>query len=266
MAIKKVMIGIAFTAIFCMIQVSLVNAIEYGLDVGEAYYNWKEYTRCGTVEESGSMWTLGGYVAGAPFANVQPLRLRSDVEVFSGRVFYDTYYGTVPACNPDTVDSNYLGFRGEGSAGWHMTFSQMQVEPFVSLAYRGWRRSVGTDIAQGYPEWYRTLYGRIGVRADYILPWGMTFHSTFSFDPMLWVEEEIDWMTISGETLVVKNGRRVGWTIESGLQWRSLKATAYWQATRLGKSNEVSCQGGASICFQPKSIQDIIGFKLGYLF
>lgn len=263
---KKAVIRFVFTTIFYMIHVSLVHAIQYGLYVGEAYYNWKEYTRCGTVEESGSIWTLGGHVAGAPLVNVTPLRFRGDVEVFTGRVFYDTYYGPAPACNPDGVDSNYLGYKVEGKTGWQIILGRVQVEPFLGLAYRGWRRGIGSNVAAGYPEWYGTLYGQVGLRISYELSRDITLSSNLSADPMFWAKEKIDWTEISGETLKATNGRRLGWTIEGGTRWKHLEATVYWQATRLGKSNEISCQGGASICWQPKSLQDIIGLKLGYLF
>jgi len=262
MAMKKTVVGMAFLVVFCLIQVSLAHAIEAGVDVGTAYYRWWEFTTLGVIKEAGNIRTVGGHIAGVPLQKLPALKLRGNVLLFHGQVDYDT---KTSLGTPVKTTSNYLGFKVEGNTGWCFVYEQTCIEPFLGLAYRIWERDIdSTSIVQGYPELYSALYGKIGMRVDHKPQEGITIYTAWSIDPMLWARERIDWTSISGETLVVNNGRRVGWTIEGGAHWNYFEALAYWQATRLGKSNEVSCSG--IICFQPKSFQDVIGFKVGYLF
>ena len=57
-----------------------------------------------------------------------------------------------------------------------------------------------------------------------------------------------------------------GLKFEGGAGWTHLEATVYWQATRFGKSNEVVSSGCPTGCLQPKSDQDVVGIKVGFVF
>ena len=235
--------------------------IDLAISGGVAYYTWKENTSVGTPKESGAIWTIDGSIGAAPFEKLPDLRLHGDAQLFFGRVGYDTFIqGTGTPVNTDT---DYFGLKFEGGAGWRITYRETSVEPFLGLAYRIWWRDIlTTSVATGYLEWYRTLYGRIGIQAKHTLKKGITLYTTFSLDPMLWAEEKV----YLGETLTFENGRQAGWEIEGGARWNHLEATGYWQATRFGESNVVISPGCPNGCIQPKSDQDIIGFKVGYLF
>jgi hypothetical protein len=261
--IKAMIAGLTFVILIGVGSMPAAIALEAGVDVGTAYYNWQEQTSCGTAEETGPIATLGGYISGVPDKRQPALRLRSDLEFFMGQVDYDTFYG---ACIASPHDTNYWGVKLEGSGGWRIAIGKHYLEPFLGFAYRTWQRDIESRAAQGYPEWYRTFYGRIGIRSSVKLSPGLTFKSAFSLDPMLAAREEVDWRSVAGfrEKIHIKNGRRLGWSVQTGIQLNHLEVVAYWQATRLGKSHSVSC--GSTTCFQPKSSQDVIGFKLGYLF
>jgi hypothetical protein len=285
--IKKVMV--ALVMMVSINHASLAHALEIGQELGVAYYTWKEDTRFGTVKESGPIWTLGWSLSSV--SQDTKMKGHGNLEIFWGTVDYDTvavdqFGNFVSFVNTDT---SYLGFKIEGSTGWpivlrsrdeneeigaddpiqgqddietsetiedknHIVFT---VEPFVGLAFRMWDRVIeNSDVAAGGIELYRNLYARIGVSATQALNESMTIYETVSADPMLWAREKAD----AGGVLSFKNGRKVGWEIEAGARFRTVNIAAYWQATRLGKSDVVSG------FFQPKSDQDIIGLKFGYLF
>jgi hypothetical protein len=246
------------------------RAIDYRLEVGMPTYQWKEHFSAGTPRESGPLLTLGGYVSGFPWESAPAATLRGDFEMFLTRVPYSTFTQSLSgptAVTPVDTHSDYLGFRYEGSLGRRFGSEVTGVEPFLGLGVRWWLRYIETtDAATGYPELYHTLYGRVGVRANRAFGERFLLHGAASIDPLLWAQERIDWTDISGEKLTVRNGKRAGWTIELGVGDGSLDGTVYWRATRLGKSNAVSCLGGTSLCSQPESDQDIIGMKLGFVF
>jgi hypothetical protein len=254
--------------ILCLLTIFLAPPVSYplelGVDLDLAYHSWREHTSLGNLKESGGIWTVGGFIGGNFFGRIPALRLQGDAELFFGRVDYDTKTTTGI---PSNTESAYLGVKAEGSAGWLFDYGRTHLEPFLGIAYRGWERNIeSTGVAQGYPEYYNIIYSKVGIRADHRLSPEMVLHGALSLDPMLWAEEEIDWTSVSGETLVVRNGKRLGWTIEGGARWKHWKATGYWHAIRLGKSSEVSCLSGTSICFQPKSDLDTVGMTIGYLF
>ena len=247
------------------------HALEWGTKVSIESYTWKEETACGTLKENGPQLTGGGYLSGTPLAQAPPLRLRGVLQLSLGWVDYDTVVQSLNqsglSCTPENTDTFYLGFKGEGDVGWRMAFGRSRIEPFLGLAYRTWLRSIQDGpTASGYPEIYRLLYGRVGLRAGHEMQNGIGLNVSLSADPVLWARETIDWEGVTGETLRVKNGRKVGWTMEAGAHWPWFDLTAYWQAIRLGESNRVSCYSGTRVCVQPDSKQDAIGLQLGYLF
>ncbi len=261
---KRVAVLVAIAGGF--VYVETARALEYQVEAGAAWYQWKEHTSVGIPKEHGPMLSLGGWVSGYPLEEGVPrLTLRGDVELFVARVRYDTFLQP-PLLTPVATYSDYVGSRYEGSLGWRFPARRARIEPFVGLASRWWLRYVeSSGVAQGYPEQYQTIYGRIGLRG--VLPLGqrLTFHAGVSHDPMLLARERVDLSDISGEVLSLKNGREAGWTAEGGVRSRTLDLTVYGQATRFGKSNEVSCLG-VFVCFQPPSDQNIVGLRVGFTF
>jgi len=246
-------------------------AIDYRLEASLARYHWTEDV--GSVqpeEKNGPMYELGGYVVGSPFASRPELTLRGELQVFHASVDYDTFLLGSPQTAVDT-QTVYWGAKHELDLGVRVKGGRTTVEPFMGLAYRWWQRYIkSTDSVTGYPEWYRTLYGRLGLRGEHWFSRRVALITTASVDPMLWARERIDLGDISGEILTVRNGKRSGWTLEIGVQQlapdgrHEVDASLFWQATRFGESNVVACGlGGSGGCLQPESDQNIIGLKIG---
>jgi hypothetical protein len=245
-------------------------ALEYRMKPGLALYQWKEAFDQRTPKESGPIITFDVSVSGFPSTVNPDLSLRSDFQIFLGRVAYDTFAQslTTPSAlttlNTHTV---YLGFSYEGSAGLRLTSGPRVVEPFIGYGLRWWLRHIeSASGVSGYQEFYTTIYNRVGVRWQHGVGERHAIFSTVSVDPMLWAREQIDWSSISGETLTLRNGIRPGWTVEFGVRGPTMDGTVYWRATRLGESNAVSCSGGTARCLQPESQQDVIGVNVGFVF
>lgn len=259
--------GLAWLLVFAADPVRAVSALEWGAQISVESFTWAEETQCGTLKERGPRLTGGGYLSAPPLARLPSLRLRGDLQGSLAWVDYDTAVQSGSTCSPENTDTFYLGLLAEGGVGWRLGLRHGWFEPFAGLAFRNWRRHIQDGpTAKGYPETYRLLYGRGGLRFVYGLPEGLRLTGSFSVDPVLWAKEVINWGDVTGETLKVDNGKRMGWTVETGVLWMGFDLRAYWQAVRLGESTRVSCYSGTRECFQPKSRWDVIGLKLGYLF
>jgi hypothetical protein len=263
--------------------------MEYRLEGSAAHYRWVEDFQPDDIEERGPVFQLGGYVTGFPSTANPALTLRGDVRMFFGRVTFETFnldLGT-GSTTPVTTRTSYLGFTQEGSVGLRgSTRNSGYVEPFVGLGHRWWLRDIGGDT--GYPEYYRQIYGRVGLRTENTLGASgggagpVKLRVTLSIDPQLWARERIDLsefafmdsgsgLLLQGRELTVKNGLRPGWTTEIGLRRGQVDITGYWQAVRFAKSDEVVCFTSSSPsvqvrCHQPRSSQDIFGLRLGIAF
>jgi hypothetical protein len=279
---RKILMGLTFVMLFNSVYADIVFAIESRLDVGSAYYTLQEDTSQGTLKESGPIWTLGLSLSSSLTPETKTLRGHANVEVFWGQVDYDS---KTQSGVPVNTDTNYRGFKIEASTGWPIVYQTddesdelreqfkakgikilksnkkrvlFSVEPFIGLAVRWWDRMVENAApTPGRIELYRTFYARAGILGSWMPKKSTEIYWAFSADPMLLAQERTQNST---GVLFLENGRRLGWEFEAGGRFQKISATAYWQATRLGESDVVS---GYS---QPKSDQDIIGLKLGYLF
>ena len=264
-------------------------AVEYRLEGSVAAYRWVEDLGSrDDVKEFGPVLQLGGYVSGFPYISGSPsaaaLTLRGDVRLLVGRVEFDTFNQDLltGVLTPAKTHTSYIGFTQEGSVGLRQGGEGGYLEPFLGLGYRWWWRDVGSDT--GYPEYYRLIYGRIGMRTEHGLSQTLKFRTTFSIDPLLWAREQIDLtdfaylddrfapaVLVEGQRVTVRNGRRSGWTLEAGLRQGSLDVAGYWHAVRLKESNRVICYDSVQPlarreCWQPHSNQDIFGLRVGVAF
>lgn len=264
-------------------------AIEYRLQGDVAAYRWVEDLGQTEVKESGPVFQLGGYVSGFPYISGSPsestavMTLRGDLRLLVGRVEFETFNQDLVtgALAPLTTHSTYLGTTQEGTIGLHQGVESGYLEPFIGLGYRWWLRDIGGDT--GYREYYRLLYGRVGLRTEHGLGKTTKFRTVFSVDPLLWARETIDFsdsafndptfggVLVVGQRFTVENGLRPGWTIEMGFRQAHIDVTGYWQAVRLGESDLVvgydSAIPAARRFFrQPESHQDILGLRVGVEF
>jgi hypothetical protein len=230
-------------------------AVESGVDARVAFYRWEEDLQPIAPLETGPMAFVGIWLQGTPLKARPALRLRGDLRLLVGDVNYDTALIAAPSV-PVSTRTEYLGAIQEVSVGRRVLRKRGFIEPFAGLAYRWWLRSIeSTSTVTGYDEWYRTLVLRLGIRGQREISARTNLYWEFSGDPMLWAKEDIELGPPVG-TLHLNNGKRIGWTIETGLRARVIDMGVFWQAVRLGESTVDSG------FFQPKSDQDIIGAKL----
>lgn len=262
-------------------------AMEYRLEGSVAQYRWVEDLGISGIsdpEELGPVFQLGGYASGFPSESLPALTLRGDVRLLVGRVQYDTYnqdLNNPGLLFPITTHTSYIGSTQEGTVGLRQGIEGGYLETFVGLGYRWWWRDLGGDT--GYPEYYRVIYGRVGLRTEHGLGRTMKFRAVFSVDPMLWARETIDFsgssfndpafgnVPVVGQRFTVENGLRPGWTIEMGIRQTNIDVTGYWQAVRLDESDlavgyDSSTPAARRFFRQPESRQDILGLRLGVAF
>jgi hypothetical protein len=183
-----------------------------------------------------------------------------------GNVDYETALISAPS-TPISTETEYVGSFQEVSVGWRIQQPRGFMEPFGALSYRWWLRSIQSNsTVLGYDEWYYTLVGRLGVRGELRASKDSAAYWELSGDPMLWAREDIDLEDAFGETLRVSNGKRMGWTVETGWRGRRGDLGVFWQAVRFGESDVVPCSISPSGCLQPKSNQDIVGVKTALTF
>lgn len=244
------------------------KAVKIHTEVGVASYSWKEFIAAEILKESGAIGTLSGFWTSTPRHIPPPWVLRSQMEVFLGRVNYQT--GTIESdgsFKPSMTRTRYLGVDAAADLGRIFRSDPRILEPFLGLGSRLWVRDIlSTEVALGYPEYYQTLYGRAGVRVTIPLNGNRTVELTGVLEPMLWARETVDLSHVSAETLDLRNGRENGWMLQLKSGWYGGHLSVYWKAVRLGRSNAVSCEGGLSLCVQPRSHQDVVGFRVGFPF
>ncbi|MFZ5877492.1 MAG: hypothetical protein ACOYXU_13970 [Nitrospirota bacterium] len=237
-------------------------AVESGVDLRVAFYRWEEELQpVGFIDplETGPMAFVGGWLDGAPMKTHPALRLRADLRLLVGYVNYETALIAAPTV-PINTNTSYFGSIQEASVGWRIKRTRWSLEPFGAVAYRWWLRSIESNSsAMGYDEWYQMVVLRLGMRSELAISDRAALYGEFSGDPTLWAKESIDGV-LAGEVIRVENGKRLGWTIETGLRARQVDLGVFWQAVRLGESTVD--QG----FFQPPSDQDIIGLKAAVSF
>jgi hypothetical protein len=258
-------IGLALTA-------QPAQAVEAQLDATLAAYRWIEHPPQvdPPPEETGPMLLLGGFIAGSPVAARPQLTLRGEARLMLGRVQYDTALISSPSTRVST-HTGYAGLTQEGSVGWRMSGPRWRVEPFLGVAYRWWLRNIeSTGNVSGYPEWYHTIVGRVGLRLEQTPPGPrpksavaepIRVYGALSADPLLWSQEVVDLTDVGSTSVVLSNGLRVGWTLEAGLRQAGASVGVFWQAVRFGESNVVPPG-----VLQPESSQDILGLKVAASF
>ena len=260
--VKRLAWLVAVTA-FCVTSAP-AWAIEAGVDARLAFYRWEENVQPIAPQETGPMALVGGWVSGSPRPTTPSLRLRADVRLLFGYVHFDTALLSAPTV-PRSTESVYLGSIQEGSVGWRIQRPTGHIEPFAALGYRWWLRHIQSNsTVTGYDEWYRVIVLRIGIRGELAISNSAALYGEFSGDPVLWAREDIDFN--GDETLHVENGKRLGWTIETGLRTRVIEVGVYWQAMRLGQSTVDVSSIIPNCCLQPESDQDIIGVKVAVPF
>lgn len=250
---------------------------EWDLHLKVEIFDWKEYNDAGVrnLKESGELYSLGGSALLGLYD--QSLVLKLDGELFGSVVGYRGQTqadadNPTQSERPVTTDVSYLGSDLRGDLGWNFPLNHFSCQPFVGGGYRWWLRelqdssAVSTDNvpfqASGYTEYWQTVYGRLGARAEYQSEGRLAFFAGGGGKYPLYTANMVDFSGIGTRTF-----HPVGaWSgfAETGVSYRQLRLTLSYEGFRFSSSSLV--QVGTQYFFQPKSTSDIYGLSLGWLF
>ncbi len=219
-------------------------------------FTWKEFTNGSELlEESGPIYALGGL---ATLEN-NSLTFRGRGEFFAGSITYD---GQTQAGTPVETDTDYVGIKLEGDAGWKKRFEdKASIEPFAGIGFRVWNRDIqSTDNATGVEEKWTSIYARLGLRGDSALTDKLTVFAEGGVKFPFYNTNRVD---VYDVTLEPK--RKASGFAEVGLKWKKLKASVFYEGLRFDESDVEPIGGGLGV-FQPKSEADIFGLNVGRSF
>jgi hypothetical protein len=231
-------------------------------------FTWKEFDEDGSrlLKETGPLVGFG-------FAywreSDDHFILMPSAEVFGGQVDYD---GQTQTGIPVSTDVGYFGMNFKFDIGRRFRPAQgFYLEPFGGLGYRFWFRdirdsttSTGTPVS-GYTEGWSVWNARLGLRGG----------KEFSETSRLFVEAGMKLPLYNENTAYLSNvglgsdvtfnpGKMVSYFAEAGVKINRFKGSLFYDGLRFSKSNTV--QSGIYLYWQPKSMMDIYGLKLGVSF
>jgi hypothetical protein len=228
-------------------------------------FNWREYDAGSKIlEEDGVRFGLGVDYRYRSMAGKMPLRFRG--EFLYGDVDYDGHTMTgIP------VDTNvkYFNWKAEGDAAWRFWFDKVVVDPMLGFGYRAWSRDIkdagGIDpdtgysfTSLGYKEKWSMIYGYAGLRLETNRwkndKWG--FFGEASAKIPISVTNKV-----SEYDVKVHPHKEITPYVELGGWYDKIRLSAYYERTEFGRSPYSS--GGA---YQPKSVSDVFGAKVGIRF
>jgi len=264
---RNKVLGLPMSMVVSVFFVSTVAA-EVNVYGKVESFTFKEYKGGALLlEESGKIYGIGATSKFNPF---RQLTLKVRGELFGGQVDYDGQtWGGVPVKS----NTNYLGFKIEGDAGWKfMVAEKTSVEPFVGLGYRWWLRDIESrpPIAIGYTENWRSLYARLGVRGDHNLSKHAKLFAEGGVRLPIRNKNTADLTVVGLNEVTVEPGKKASVFAEAGLQFKFLKASVFYEGMRFSES-PLALAGvdpvlGPVWVFQPESKADMFGVNIGFAF
>ena len=220
-------------------------------------FTWKEFINGSEIlEESGPIYALGGLVK----IENNSLTFRTRGELFAGRITYD---GQTQGGTPAETDTQYVGIKLEGDAGWKKRVKEnASIEPFAGIGVRIWNRDIkSTSNATGVTEKWTSVYARLGLRGDSALSDKLTLFAEGGLKLPFYNSNRVD----DDDDISLEPKSRVSGFAEAGLKWNQLWASIFYEGLRFDKSDVEPIGGGWGI-YQPKSEADIFGLNVGYSF
>lgn len=264
---KKVVIAVLM--LFASVASSFGEELskhEYWVYVPIENYNWKEFGSSGEklLEESGVRFGLGLDYRYRSLKGKLPLRFRG--EFLYGDVDYD---GHTMGGIPSKTNTTYLSWKTEGDAAWRFWFDKVVLDPMLGFGYKGWSRDIHSagvidpatgqgGPAIGYTEKWEMLYAYTGLRLETNRwrndKWGLFAEAAARFPVS--VSNKVDEFGVT-----VHPGKDVTPYVELGGYFDMVRVAAYYERMTFGQS-PYSREGA----YQPESVSDIFGFKLGLRF
>jgi hypothetical protein len=157
---------LAGTLLLAAVTARAAPSGEVGMHVGVERFRWQEFDSPGPrlLKETGPRFVVGASYDG--FRRQQTgFVYRVAGALYLGSV---DYYGQTQGGVPLRTDTEYLGLRVEGLAGWRVG-GRVGVDFFGGVGFDDWIRDIDDSIAvdgtpaYGYAETYIILYAKAGV-------------------------------------------------------------------------------------------------------
>jgi hypothetical protein len=289
-SLAAVILAIAATPVFAG---HFGGVEEWSIYPSFQYFNWREYKSTGAkiLTEEGLLVGAGGSARLDLYD--RKLMLKTKGELFGGDVGYNGHTQQLPPLpsppnppntpDPDSerpvkTDVVYFGVKAETDLGWRIPIPHGSVEPFAGLGYRWWLRSLqgasstdangGAISVGGYPEYWQSLYTRLGARAAWLYSDGLTVFAEAGGKYPLYNQNLADFP--GTDKVAIRPGK--AWTAfaEIGAAHKRFRPSIFYEGFSFPRSTTVrafsTIENRVIEVSQPRSASDIFGLNLAWLF
>jgi hypothetical protein len=263
---------------------------EWALYPFVQYFTWEEFRDGARIlKEKGLLVGAGGTVRLDLYD--RQLMLKAKGELFGGNVGYDghTQQSFLPPPNPPNTpdptserpvktDVIYFGIKAEADMGWRFPLTHGSFEPFAGLGYRWWLRSLQESTTLdangvplqvgGYPEYWQSLYARLGTRAGWSFGGDLTLFAEAGMKYPLYNENLADFPGTG--RVAIKPGQAWSAFAEISATHKRFRPSIFYEGFRFSPSSTVrafsTIENSFILVNQPKSDSDIFGINLGWVF
>ncbi len=264
------MTGVLIAALFCYGAVAPrpTAADECAVSLSLEDYTWKELNDNSSrlLKESGDLIGLG-FSYQHELSNHVTFSPRA--EIFGGQI---DYAGQTQSGIPATSTVTYVGSSIETEAGRKYEINgSYYIEPFGGLGFRAWQRGInnGTTVngasASGITEDWVTTQALIGMRGGVTPTPRLAMFAEAGMKLPLYNEEAVYFG--NGYLRPDANlhpGKQTSFFGEVGTRFRCMKAGVFYDGMRFSRSDQERITGG--YVYQPRSVLDIYGVKIGVAF
>lgn len=266
---KKHCLVFIFAVLFCflhLMQATRSFAGETNIYFISEYFEWQEFVHNDRLlKETGPRFGIGlNY--DVKLYN-QHLTLKPRIAIIGGQVGYD---GSTQSNVPLKSDTNYYDGKAEFDLGWRYgLLNKYSIEPFVGSGLRGWCRDIHDATASdritratGYSEEWYSVYFRTGLRGDLVLAekTSLFVEAGGKFPVYNRNKAHFDESNL-GPDVTFNPGKQLSWFTEAGVQYKSFRASIYYDSMRFSKSDTE--YSGGTVYYQPKTEAGMYGIRLG---
>ena len=223
-------------------------------------FEWQEYFPDGSLllEEDGILYGLGYR---SDFFVAPDMSFVGRADVFVGEVDYD---GQLIDGTPFRSKTDYAGVKLEGDIALHLRLApDVDLKPFAGLGIKSWVRELGADSpANGYDEYWYTVYGRLGLSLDLQVHPGVTYFADAGIRIGIDNRNDSEIVKYEQGTLHLDPEEETTAFVELGMRYFNLYASILYEEWEFGQS---PAEGNPAF-LQPRSTSDGLLFTLGLIF
>ncbi len=234
--------------------------VDFGLQVQD--YKWAEYDYHGNklLEESGNRYGLT-----CDFEFIKNIiSWRFGGNFFLGEVDYDgqTWTGL-----PVKTDVLYAGTKiyGDIVPGYRLNCG-LWLKSFIGLGGEFWLRDLNDtktdagDPVQGSREWWGSLYGRMGLGAEYPVTENIRIFSEAGVKLPVYARNEANFFVSGNPSVGLEPKQDFSGFGNLGLRWKQWGAKVSYDSLRFDRSDAVS--SGMYDLYQPESKSDVYSIEV----